>query len=232
MLKKIAIPSSIGITAFMIVAVMLSQPVEFSEKNGSGLAPPAMSVYEITQLQEINEFTPNVVKSTVDLDPNETASHKNKSSNANANANVPHEKFAKHKDVAKKIGKAKMNMKILSNEDNSRTAILLSHKNISNQTTDAEFLYKDGGIWISIKSIVGTNISKSGYIDNLDQGFRIISVTPTQKAVIKSQGQVTQFGEVIDTQMVLYMTSDTDTYTIRGFITDQEAIKIADYLVK
>lgn len=220
MLKKIVIPSSIGLATIMIAAVMLSQPLDVTEKDNMGLSAPAMSVYEITQLQEINASTPNKIPG--DLGPNEQR----------FSTEQPNHEFVKYRDIATQLDMPNMDVKILSNEDNSRSAILLSQGTITADTTDAQFLYKDNGIWISKTSLSGTSIEKDAYIKNLNPGFRVVDVNANQQAVIQSQGQVEQFGGVVDRMMVLRMITDTDTFTIRGFISDEQAIKIADYLTK
>lgn len=220
MLKKIVIPSSIGLATIMIVAVMLSQPLDVAEKDNMGLSAPAMSVYEVTQLQEINASTPNKISG--DLGPNEQR----------FSTEQPNREFAKYRDIAIHLDMPNMNVKILSNDDNSRSAILLSPGTITADTTDAQFLYKDNGIWISKTSLAGTSIEKGAYIKNLNPGFRVVDVNANQQAVIQSQGQVEQFGGVVDRMMVLRMITDTDAFTMRGFISDDQAIKIAGYLTK
>lgn len=220
MLKKIVIPSSIGLAAIMIAAVILSQPLDVSEKDSMGLAAPAVSVYEVTQLQEINASTPNKIPG--DLGPNEQR----------FSTEQPNREFAKYQGIAIQLDMPNMNVKILSNDDNSRSAILLSQGKITADTTDAQFLYKDNGIWISKTSLAGTSIEKDAYIKNLNPGYRIVDVNVNQQAVIQSQGQVEQLGGVVDRMMVLRMITDTDVFSIRGFVSDEQAIKIADYLTK
>lgn len=220
MLKKIVIPSSIGLATIMIAAVILYSPVDVTEKDRVGLSAPAMSVYEITQLQEIDASTPNKISG--DLGPNEPR----------FSTAQPNHEFVKYRDITTQLDMPNMNVKILSNEDNSRSAILLSQGKITADTTDAQFLYEDNGIWISKTSLAGTSIEKDAYIKNLNPGFRVVDVNANQQAVIQSQGQVEQLGGVVDRMMVLRMITDTDTFTVRGFISDEQALKIADYLTQ
>lgn len=220
MLRKI-IPTSIGLTALMIVAVMVSLPsVDVAEKNPGLMAPPT-SVFEITQLDEINTETPNKVESG-DLLAGESAP---------VAVKEPNREFAKYQTIAKDIDALEMNVKILSNDDNSRTTILLSPNEITEKTTDYQFRYKDQGIWISLYSIENKNIPLDAFIANPNTGFTVVKVNDQYQAAIQSMGQVEQFGETVDRQLSLDMVTEDTQISIRGFISDDLAIKIANYLI-
>ncbi len=220
MLKKIAISSSLGLAAIMIVVVMLTLPdTDIAEKNPGSLGPPT-SVYEITQLQEINAGTPNKINSG-DLLPGEAPT---------SNDLQPNRVFAKYENIAKDIDAIGMNVKIPSNDDNSRTTILLSTNEITKETTHYQFKYKDQGIWISLYSLEEQEIPTDAFTANLNQGFRVVKINEQYDAAIQSVGQVEYFGEIIDRYLSLDMITKDTQISIRGFISDEQAIKIADYL--
>ncbi len=221
MLKKIVIPTSIGLATVMIAAALFSLPVNNTENNSTGLVAPSMSVYEITQLEEITATTPNKPNSSVDFGPDDPVTKQD--------SGVNHE-FAKYQNIAKDLDESFKNVKILSNDDNSRTSILLSNSEINSETTDSEFLYKDGGIWITVTEFTDREKPFDVYVQNLNTGFRVVDVNEKYQAALQSHGQVEQFGGVVERQMVLKMSTDTHDITIRGLISDEQAIKIADYL--
>ncbi len=113
--EKNSSSSLLGLAAIMIVVVMLTIPdTDTAEKNPGSLGPPT-TVYEITQLQEINASTPNKISSG-DLPPGEIPT---------SNDSQPNKVFAKYENIAKDVNAPGMNVKILSNDENSRTVILI-----------------------------------------------------------------------------------------------------------
>lgn len=219
MLKKI-IPVSIGLTAIMIVGIISLLPADVADKN-PGLLPPPTSVYGITGLDEINASTPNPIE-TRDLGPLDKVT----------SSAEPNRVFSKYQDIATKIGVPEMNLKILSNEDNSKIAILLSPSEITEETTNYQLLYKDEGMWITLYSLEDESLPLDYFTSQPNPGFRVVNVNDQYQAAIQSAGQVEQFGEVVDRRLSLDMITDEYQVSIRGFISDEQAIKAADYLTR
>lgn len=219
MLKK-TISISIGLAAIMMAVVILSLPSDVADKNPGLMAPPT-SVFEITQLDEINANTPNEPISD-DTIPDETTRSVD---------DQPNREFAKYQNIAAVVGVPEMNVKILSNEDNSRTTILLSPNDITSETTDYKFKYQDQGIWISLYSLENDPLPLDIFTANPNDGFRVVKVNEQYNAAIQSMGKVEQYGEIVDRLLALDMVTSEYQISIRGLISDEQAIRIANYLL-
>lgn len=206
-----------GLAAIMIVAVVLSIPSEIAEKN-PGLVPPATKIQEIIRLDEITESTPNRIPG--DLEPTEE-----RYSNAE-----PNKEYMKYKSITSVIDMKPVTVKIFSNDDNSRTTILLSSEEIPDDITNHEFTYKDLGIWISLYSTEKESLPLDYFTSQPNEGFRVIQVNDKYRAAIQSVSQHTVGDLTVDSQLSLDMVTDTHQISIRGFMSDEQAIKIADYI--
>jgi hypothetical protein len=216
MLKKITIPA-LGLTAIMVVAVMLSIQSEVEEKN-PGLVPPAMKIQDIIRLDEINESTPNRIPG--DLGPTEER----------FSTAEPNKEYMKYKSITGVIDMKPAKVKIFSNEDNSRTTILVSSKEISDDKTNHEFIYRDLGIWISLYSTEKESLPLDYFTSQPNEGFRVVQMNDKYQAAIQSVSQHTVDNLTVDSQLSLDMVTDTHQISIRGFMSDEQAIRIADYL--
>lgn len=235
MLKKI-IPTSVGLVAIaIVVAVMISLPAaDVAEKN-PGLVPPPTSVYEITQLEEINESTPNKVETAELSSPSEDGTGDLSSSETRelaAASSEPNKEYAKYQNIAEEVGIPGMNVKILSNGDNSKTTILISQDEITEETTDYQFKYVDQGIWISILAFKDESLPLDYFTENPDEGYEVVQVNDQYQAAIQSMNQIEQSGEIVDVLLSLNMVTESHQISILGFISDEQAIKIADYLTR
>ena len=138
--------------------------------------------------------------------------------------------FTKYKDIAKSVGLDSWNKKILSN-NNSKTTIFLSKNIIDENTPRGPFLYEDKGIWIIINAVKGHDADVNRYTNPMNLGHRAIEISG-YPATIQSQHQVEQHGEIVHVMLDLRMLSDNHVVSIRGFISDEQAIKIAEFLVE
>jgi len=216
LLKKVIIPSSLGIAAIAFLAVMFTLPVEMSEEKVPGLIPP-VPLMKMVGLEEITRDTPN--RSVGDV----------RSSEANAQDKQPNKEFMKYQSIKNKLDTPIKGFKILSNPDNSRISIMLSSEPISDDITNLEFLWKDEGVLISLYKRT-IDQQDDDFTSNPDEDAKVVTINKKFDAVITSQAQQTLGDVTTDSPLTLRMLSDTHQITIKGFISDSEAIKLADYL--
>lgn len=226
MLKKL-IPIPVGLTAIVIAVLFFTIPVENNdttivegETKSGGLLPPADNLYEVTQLSVIDINSPNPPENVGDLGPDEPIPQ--------PTTDEPNKVFVKYNKVREVAGYK--NIQMLSNDDNSRITIFLSNEEITSKTTNHEFVYRDQGIWISI-GLITTNIPADYFTgEYLNDGYRVVKVNDKYNAALESMGTVEFYGETQDIKLSLEMVTETHAISFHGFISDEKAIKIADYL--
>lgn len=216
MLKKITIPA-VGLTAIVMAVIMFSLPSDAEEKN-PGLVPPAMKIQDVIRLDEITELTPNRIAG--DLGPTEER----------FSSAEPNKEYMKYKSITSVTDMKPAYLKIFSNDDNSRTTILLSSKEIPDDKTNHEFIYKDLGIWITLYSTKGKDIPLDAFTAEPHEGFRVVQVNDEYRGAIQSVSKHMIGDTTVDSRLSLDMVTDTHQISIRGFMSDEQAIKIADYL--
>ena len=147
-------------------------------------------------------------------------------------ANPEHVKYKSLKKVVAEYKK----LQVYVDESTGEKDIFLSKKRIASDTTDADVLYSQEHIWITINPYEQDPELIGDYYTNypLNDGYELISVNEqVTNSPLRVMTQIVNFdgtyGMVLP--LDLWFVTDDLSYTIRGHITQDEAIELANAIL-